>query len=210
MDLTIGAPKAAVDVSEYNVITDSIDFKRQSNLYTFVAKEASYAFIMSGAKDNYTDISVEVLNRLGETVASNGYFSNGDSFTAELTVGETYTIRVNDNDGVTPYTIDMLAAKPTVEFSGKMVVNDSMEHTRQVNHYRWTATADGDFNFYVANLESGAVNLYIYDANGEQLDYETYCYNSEGVKLYNILAGETYEIYVEHCNTLDSYSLVVG
>ena len=54
------------------------------------------------------------------------------------------------------------------------------------------------------------MNLYIYDANGEQLDYETYCYNSEGVKLYNILAGETYEIYVEHCNTLDSYSLVVG
>ena len=210
VDLTIGAPKAAVDVSEYNVITDSIDFKRQSNLYTFVAKEASYAFIMSGAKDNYTDISVEVLNRLGETVASNGYFSNGDSFTAALTVGETYTICVKDNDGVTPYTIDMLAAKLTVEFSGKMVVNDSMEHTRQVNHYRWTATADGDFNFYVANLESGAVNLYIYDANGEQLDYETYCYNSEGVKLYNILAGETYEIYVEHCNTLDSYSLVVG
>ena len=34
--------------------------------------------------------------------------------------------------------------------------------------------------------------------------------NTEGVKLYNILAGEIYEIYVEHCNTLGSYSLVVG
>ena len=210
VDLTIGAPKAAVDVSKYNVITDSIDFNRQSNLYTFVAKEASYAFIMSGAKDNYTDVTVEVLNRLGETVAYAGYFSNDDSFTADLTVGETYTIRVSDCDGVTPYTINMISAKPAVEFSGKMVVNDSIEFKGQRNQYRWTATADGDFRFYMANLESGAVNLYIYDANGEQLDYDTYCYNTDGITIYNILAGETYVIYVEHCNTIGSYSLVVG
>ncbi|MBR6553753.1 MAG: hypothetical protein IKT91_04005, partial [Clostridia bacterium] len=164
----------------------------------------------SGAKDDYTDVKVEVLNRLGETVTYSNYFSNGDSFTADLTVGETYTLRVSEYEGATPYTIEMLSAKPVVEFSGKMVVNDSMEHTRQTNHYRWTATSDGDFNFYIANLESGAVNLYIYDANGDRLDYETYCYNTEGVKLYNILAGEIYEIYVEHCNTLGSYSLVVG
>ena len=209
VDLAIGAPKTAVDISEYNVIKDSVSFYRQVNTYTFVATHSTYTFLCKGAKNDYTDMSFAVLNRLEESVSHTDYFSNNDRMTVEnLVVGETYTLCIGYSDDVTPYEVHVFTEKPSTEVSGKVIVTDSIEYYDQVNTYVWTATADCDLQVYSMGMEEGAVNIYIYDATGtELLDSESYSYKGEGVYVSGVTAGETYVVRVEYCNSFSEYSI---
>jgi len=209
VDLAIGAPKASVDVSEYNVIKDSISFHRQVNTYTFVATHSTYTFLCKGVKDDYTDMTLSVLNRLEESVCYTDYFSNDDRMVVDnLVVGETYTLCIGYSDDVTPYEVHVFTEKPATEVSGKVNVTDSIEYYDQVNTYVWTATADCDLQVYSMGMENGAVNIYIYDATGTNLlDAESYCYKGDGVYVSGVTAGETYVVRVEYCNGFSRYSV---
>lgn len=210
VELTIGKPKAAVDVSAYNVIKDSLEYNKQTNLYTFVAQSSNYTFVCAGAKDNNVDMRFEVLNRLEESVCSTNYFSNGDRVTAEnLVVGETYTIRVGYYDDATPYEVHMYTEKPTVDVQGKLIVTDSFEFVGQVNSYNWTATADCNLEVYSLGMEEGSLDIYIYNANGELLDYDTYCYRGDGASVSEVKAGESYVICVVQRSVLSQYSVAI-
>ncbi|MBQ9794934.1 MAG: hypothetical protein IJW34_08330, partial [Clostridia bacterium] len=166
-------------------------------------------FLCKGAKNDYTDLSFAVLNRLEESVSYTDYFSNNDRMTVEnLVVGETYTLCIGYSDDVTPYEVHVFTEKPSTEVSGKVIVTDSIEYYDQVNTYVWTATADCDLQVYSMGMEEGAVNIYIYDATGtELLDSESYSYKGEGVYVSGVTAGETYVVRVEYCNSFSEYSI---
>lgn len=51
--------------------------------------------------------------------------------------------------------------------------------------------------------------LYIYDANGQQVAADTYCYNGEYLTLSNLAPGATYTIRVYANGTLTDYIVSV-
>lgn len=209
VEMKVGKPKASVDVSDYNVIVDSLDYWQQINTYTFVASRETYGILFADGKDDWTDIYIEVFNRLGESMACDYYFSEGNTLNvAGLTVGETYTIKVGYRDDVMPYRLEIIGNKPTVEVEGKMLINDSMEYDSQYNYYRWTAAEDGEHTFYAVNLD-GCVSIYIYNTDSDLLSYGTYCYSGDGTTLYDVVAGTEYLICVESCGYITEYTLAI-
>ena len=54
------------------------------------------------------------------------------------------------------------------------------------------------------------VELYVFNYLGETVAYDNYCYNSEGLTLYDLNAGDTYEVQIRHSDGYSSYSLAIG
>lgn len=103
--LKIGEQKPIFNIDDYDVISDSIEFTDQQNIYRFTSTAGSCNFVVSDIQNDYR-VEVLLFNHLDEVVAENDYCSNGEGVTMDnLTVGEEYELQVRYQDGYTDYKI---------------------------------------------------------------------------------------------------------
>lgn len=209
--MSIGKQAAAVDVSAYTAIHDAISYVDQKNQYTFqVPADGTYRFELANITDG-CNVSLYLYNRLGEQVGSYSYAGNGNGVTmTDLVAGDTYTIAVNYHYSLTEYTLKICMPKAALDISSDMAVNDSLSFGDQVVTYNFVADKSGDHSVAIVNMdESAHVEIYVYDANGNTVDYDTYFYNGDTLWIYGVEVGDAYTICVCADGYLTDYTISV-
>ena len=98
--LNIGSYKDAVDISEFDDISDSLQYRLQRNQYTFTPQTTgTYQFILSNIPSGY-EYMIQVWNAAGDAISNqywNSTYGNDEGQSVDLTGGQTYTIIVRQN-----------------------------------------------------------------------------------------------------------------
>ena len=210
--LTIGQPKPETDISNLTLLTDSIQYTDQRNVYTFtVPRDGRYRLELSGMK-NGTCVELYVFDYLDNTVASDSYCYSGEGVTLKsLKAGEVYSINVRQSSGFGDYTMSIGTQKPTIDITSLSEIKDSIEYTDQRNVYSFTVPVDGRYRFELAGMTSGTcTELYVFDSLDNTVGSDSYCYNDEGVTLKGLKAGEVYEVQVRQNSGFSGYTLKIG
>ena len=105
-ELVIGKQKPRSVLEENVNCKDEITFVDQINYYNFTpSKSGTYEFKLTGMR-NSVEMNLFVIDSLNYTLGSNKYgVASGESITATLKAGETYTIQVTHYSGTGSYTL---------------------------------------------------------------------------------------------------------
>lgn len=167
--IVIGQQKEAIDVSDYTTISDSMEFKSQTNRYFYTAKENGKCCIKISSIKNGNTLKIFLYDGYGELISH----STGDRDTyllASLEKGEEYMIEVHQDKGLADYVIDVLPQKPTVDITGYQEVKDSIEYEYQNNFYKFTPQKDGEFDVLVSHIQNEFdINIGVYDDEGYEV-----------------------------------------
>lgn len=207
--LNIGYQKGAVDITDYTIVNDSVEYTDQRNVYTFtVPIDGRYRFEVSGMSGG-TDVELYMFNHLDETVASDTYCTNGEGITVkDLKAGEIYQLQIRQDSGFSYYTLSIGKQKETVDISDKTSVSDSVEYIDQRNVYSYTAKANGDVTITVSGLEASVnFEIYVFDDLDNTVVSDTYFTNEESITIKGCTVGEHYEIQVRQDSGMSSYTL---
>ena len=105
--LNVGPKKEIVDITDYTAISDSIQYTNQENDYLFVAeRDGTYRFEFSHILEG-DSLRLEIFNSGWERETSKSYLDNGASLDGQLLRGETYYIRVIQQNGVSDYILSI-------------------------------------------------------------------------------------------------------
>lgn len=211
-ELNIGLPKETVDLTGYSSYSDSTSYKDQCNNYYFTAPvDGLYRFELSEMYEG-TAVAIFVEDHLGKPVASDGYCKNGNGVEAkELKAGETYYIQIYQAKEYTGYILTIWSPKEKLDISEYMYVKDSIQYEDQCNVYVFTVPVSGDYSFMLNEIyEDCSVGIYMENYLGEIVGSDSSCKNGEGVKVKNLNAGETYEIYIYQKKGFSDYSLFIN
>lgn len=105
--LHIGRQKECVDISDKDVVNDSIQYVDQKNIYAFTPSSNCATFTISGLEEN-ARVELLVFNYLDECVGEDDYVSNGEGLEFDdLEVGKEYEVQVRYCDRVSNYTLNV-------------------------------------------------------------------------------------------------------
>ncbi len=209
--VNIGYQKETVDISEFTLVSDSIEYTDQRNVYSFtVPIDGRYRFELSGMQSG-TAVELYMFNSLDETVGSDSYCQNGEGITVkDLKAGEVYEIQIRQDEQFSPYTIAIGKQKETIEVKVDDIINDNIEYTDQRNVYFLNVKMAGDVTISLSGMQSGmAVELYAFDELGETVDSDSYCQNGESITIKNCSVGDCYEIQVRQDTEYGEYSMTI-
>lgn len=215
-NLNIGYQKESVDISGYNIISDSIQYRNQKNIYFFTPTVTGrYRFEISNlTKGSNNKVNLYIYNSRGGEEAYTRYgIINGDGIThKDMQAGETYQIQVRQHEGYDIYNLNVGLQKETVDISEYSSVLDSIQYTDQQNLYTFTPSSSGKYKFEIQNLTSGSnndVNVFVFNSRGGEEGATKYgIMNNNGLTIKDMQAGETYTIKVRYYSGYDSYKLI--
>ena len=210
--LSVGYQKALVEIDEYTLINDSIEFTDQLNCYNFIPpRYGRYRFELSGMRSGIVTC-LYATNALGEILESDKYASNGRGITLQnLNADETYQICVGQNDNFGQYALSVGYQKEIVDITEYTSIHDRLEYKDQRNVYLFTPSQDGVYRFELSGMQSGTVAvLNAYNNLGESFALNDRCANGDGITLEDLKAGEQYEIQVRQRESFSSYILNFG
>ncbi len=207
--LNIGPKKEITDLTNYTLISDSIQYTAQQNDYSYVAEnDGIYRFEFSNVP-NGTDLRLRIYNSGWEEMKSDYDLDNGDGLTEFLTAGETYYIRVEQYREYGAYTLNIGPKKEVVDITNNTAVSDSIQYTDQENDYIFKAKSEGIYIFVFSNvLEGNSFRLGVYNSGWEELKSDYNLGNDGGVEV-SLSAGESYFIRVTQYNGSGNYILAV-
>ena len=209
--LKIGKQKAAVNVTNYSEVSDSIEFRNQRNYYTFApAVDGRYRFEFANVKSGVA-FYLYVYNDLGEVVQRQSNVGNNGGLTVDgLEAGEVYTIMVEQYSDLGNYTLKIGKQKAIVSARVGATVNDRIEYYGQYNNYTFTATGS-EHTLSLAGMPGGTdVTIYVYNSLGERVAYQTSMSNGNTLKIRGLTAGATYTIQVRHYSGTGFYALKIS
>lgn len=214
--LNIGYQKTPVDISGYNIVADSIQYRDQKNVYYFTPSiTGRYRFEISNlTKGSSNKVNLYVWNSRDGQEGSTSYgIMNGAGLTIkEMQAGETYEIQVRQYSGCDKYNLNVGFQKETVDISEYSSVLDSIQYTDQRNVYTFTPSASGKYRFEIQGLTNGSgnkVNILVFNSRDGTEGSTTYgLSNGGGLEVANLQAGETYQVQVRYYSGYDSYKLI--
>ena len=207
-DLNVGHAKEVVDISGYDILLEKMEFNRQTNKYTFTPAVSGVYYFYLGEMVGNAEMSMAVYNRLNERISYSGYLGNGEGLRVDLIAGETYTVHIeNAYNNLTPYHLNIGKQQVTLDISGYTAVADSITFKHQQNVYTFVAT-NTECRFELNGIVDGKyLGLYLYNALGERVTYDSYCYNGEGFTRTDLVVGDTYTLVVSHSSECSDYTL---
>ncbi len=103
--MSVGSQKPYVDISGYDVVSDSIEFTNQSNKYTFTPTSSKeYAFVLADMVSD-AEVSITITDAAGYQVEYYSGMSNESYLKADLEANATYTIEVKYYDNFSAYSL---------------------------------------------------------------------------------------------------------
>lgn len=216
-NLNIGYQKDSIDITGYNVVTDSIQYCDQKNVYFFTPSVTGcYRFEISNlTKGSSNKVNMCVWNsRDGEEGSTSYGITNGDGLTIkDMQAGETYQIQVCQYSGYDIYSLNVGLQKETIDISKYSSVSDSIQYTDQRNVYTFMPSLSGKYRFEIQELADGSnneVNILVFNSRGGEEGSTSYGVASgEGLEISDMQAGEIYQVQVRHYSGYDSYKLII-
>lgn len=213
--LNIGYQKDVIDISEYNVITDSVQYRDQRNVYYFTPTVTGrYHFEISNlTKGSDNEVNLLIWNERGGEEGSTSYgIKNGEGLTInDMQANETYEIQVRQYSGYDLYNLNIGLQKETQDISKYISVSDSIQYAKQRNVYTFTPSSSGKYRFEIQGLTDGSnnkVNILVLNSRGGEEGSTGYGIASgEWLEISDMQAGETYQIEVQYYSGYDSYRL---
>ncbi len=168
--LNIGFQKEIRNISDYNSISDSIQYKDQTNSYSYTAEyDGTHRFEFSDVP-NGMDLRLTLFNSGWEKIIGYSDLDNGDGITYQLTAGEIYYISVAQYKEVGSYILNIGEKKPTPDISSWSGVSDSIQYTDQKNDYLLVPRTDGMCHLTLSSVSEGnSFNMTIYNSGWEKL-----------------------------------------
>ena len=209
-DLTIGQQKETVDISDYNLIQDSIQYSSQQNTYEYTPKHSGlHRFYISKA-NNGVKVSIFIYNRDGYTVGSFRGAAQGDGVSVNLSHEESYNIVVSDYSGLDNYTLSIGSQKEVVDLSAYNVINDSTQFSEQENIYLYTPKISGKHRLQLSQINSGVkLSFFVYDSSGYTTGSLRGAAQGDGVTV-NLTNGETYKFVIKQYSGTGTYKINIG
>jgi len=215
-NLNIGYQKDSLDITGFNIIADSIQYRDQKNIYFFTPTVTGrYRFEISNlTKGSSNEVNLYVWNSRGGEEGSTSYgVMNGEGLTIkDMQAGETYQIQVRQYSGYDMYNLNLGLQKETVDISEYSSVSDSIQYTDQRNVYTFTPFSTGKYRFEIQDLTDGSnneVNILVFNSRGGEEGSTSYgITNGGGLEIANLQAGETYQVQVRYYSGYDSYKLI--
>lgn len=215
-NLNIGYQKDSIDITGYNVVMDSIQYRDQKNVYFFTPSVTGrYRFEISNlTKGSNNEVNLYVWNsRDGEEGSTSYGITNGEGLTIkDMQAGESYQIQVRQYSGYDMYSLNVGLQKETIDISKYSLVSDSIQYTDQRNVYTFTPSSFGKYRFEIQGLADGSnneVNILVFNSrNGEEGATSYGIANGGGLEISDMQAGETYQIQVRYYSGYDSYKLI--
>lgn len=213
--LNVGYQKDAIDISEYNVITDSVQYRDQRNVYYYTsAVTGRYRFEISNlTKGSSNKVNLLVWNERGGEEDSTSYgIKNGEGLTiTDMQANETYEIQVHQYSGYDLYNLNIGLQKETRDISKYISVSDSIQYTDQRNVYTLTPSSSGKYRFEIQGLADGSnnrVNILVFNSRGGEEGSTSHGIGSgKWLEISDMQADETYQIEVQYYSGYDSYKL---
>ena len=205
--LNIGPKKEITDLTNYTLISDSIQYTAQENDYSYVAEnDGIYRFEFSNVP-NGTDLRLRIYNSGWEEMKSDYDLDNGEGLTVSFAAGETYYVRVEQYREYGAYTLNIGPKKEVVDITNNTAVSDSIQYTDQENDYIFKAKSEGTYILVFSNvLEGNSFRLGVYNSGWEELKSDYNLGNDDGVEV-SLSAGESYFIRVTQYNGSGNYIL---
>ena len=208
--LTIGQPKEPVEITDFDVVNDDIEYTEQQNNYTFIPPiSGTYRFELSEIMKNFK-LNLYVYDQLGYEVGGSYGLGNYEGVTVDLTAGETYTIKITQNENSGSYILSIGKQQATIDISGQTKISDQIAYTDQQIVYTYTPSVSGKYTISLQNMRSGfGVELYIYDS----LDYEiggAYGLENNDELTVELTADKTYTIHLIQCEEYGTLSLNIS
>jgi len=213
--LNVGYQKDAVDISEYNIIADSVQYRDQRNVYHFTPTVTGrYRFEISNlTKGSNNKVNLLIWNERGGEEGSTSYgIKNGEGLTIDdMQANETYEIQIHQYSGYDLYNLNIGLQKETQDISKYISVSDSIQYTDQRNVYTFTPSSSGKYRFEIQGLADGSnhrVNILVFNSRGGKEGSTSYGISSgEGLEISDMQAGATYQVQVQYYYGYDSYRL---
>jgi|GEM_PF-637299 len=209
--MNIGYQKKTEDVSKYTLVSDSVEYTDQINIYSFTAPiDGSYRFELSGMQ-NGTAVGLYMVNSLDEIISSDSYCKNGEGITVkDLKAGELYEIQIRQDVQYSPYVMTIGKQKEIIEVNADSIINDSIEYVDQKNVYLLNIETEGTITITLSEMQNGmSVELYAFNEMDEPVVSDSYCKNGEGITIKNCSIGDCYEVQVRQNEKFGKYSVTI-
>ena len=208
--LLIGKQKPTIDISEYTIVSDSIQYTDQENIYVFIPQnDGLYRFEFANIPNNISH-SIYLYNSSFEELDRNTSIGNGYGLSVKLYANEIYHVGVKQSSRVGSYDLLIGPQKQVLDISKYVSVNDSVQFTDQQNIYKYIPNKSRDVAFTFSNIpEDVSLSFYIYNTNWEELDANTSIENESEIVI-PVNEGAIYYIVVEQSWKYGSYSLNIN
>ena len=208
--LLIGKQKPIVDISKYTIISDSIQYTDQENVYDYIPKnDGLYRFEFANIPNDISH-SIYLYNYNYEELDRNTSIGNGSGISCKLSANETYHIAVKQSGNVGSYDLLVGAQKEIVDISRCSSVTDSIQFTEQQNIYALRSEDNRDIEVTFSNVSNNVdMNLFIYNSKYEEIERNTGIGNDSGITI-SANAGSLYYIVVEQSWNYGNYRLNIN
>ena len=206
--LTVRRQKPAYDITDYDVVSDRMEFTDQQITYLFTAGlNGVYRFDLTDA-GKAAGLRLDILDALGAKAAG-AALEEGDGLSVRLDAGETYEIRAAKPRSTGDYTLRLGKPLPPEDLTGRNITSGFVTYKDQQNVCKYTADTDGRFRFTIGNLPDGSrLGLDLYDSLGFKIGGEESIGNGGSVSV-DLEAGQDYEIWVTQRSGKGEYTLTV-
>lgn len=209
-NIFVGQQKEAIDISNYTTINDSVEFMGQENQYFYTPTVTGIHRFWISQISSGVKVSIYIYDEAGYRVDYNTSIGINSGVTITLTAGQIYSVIINQSTGYDSYVLSIGPQKPTLDISTYAVITDSIEFANQTNNYLYTANVSGIHRFQIKQINSGIkVSIYVYDAAGYTLNYNTSIGLDSGVTV-TLDKGKTYSIVIKQATGYNSYTMSIG
>ena len=206
--LRFGQNKAQADVSAYELVRDSMEFKGQCNSYSFVPENSgTYRFDVSGA-DKELALKTDIYDARDGKVFGD-ILAAGSGVTLELNAGETYRIDAAQSGKTGEYALAVGKQESASDISGKSIVPGIVTYKDQKKTYTFTAADSGKYRITIGNMQDGfGMKMYVYSQLGDRLEGADEM--SSGDSLSVILKeGQNYQIRLTQLSGTGNYTITM-
>ena len=166
--LLLGQNKAAVDISAYNSVSDSVEFKGQCNGYFYVPENSgTYRFDLRSDPEE-APVKLEILDENNRTLKVSDTLEvsdtlkvsdHGGSFTAELAAGSRYRIEVSNSKELksgkeVEYTFSIGKPEVTEDVTGRAIICGALTYSGQKKSYTFKVSESDTLKVSGAESES--------------------------------------------------------
>ena len=205
--MTVHTPQQPINLDGYTSVNGNIFYAYQENRYTFTAQNSQCTMFVNGLE---SVVEMYLYDSQGNMVYSNTYCQNNKGIEcSDLVVGEVYTVTVNYYYYHTPYTLHVMYPREAVEVTDNCGVEDTITFPGQINVYHLTVSEYSNLMvemYFGENSEAYWLDVSIYNAAGDYINGAS-LYDGDYLRLYELIEGEEYYIYVEYYNRTAEYTL---
>ena len=128
--LLLGQNKATADISSYDSVTDSIEYKGQLNGYTYIPEvTGTYRFDVECDPENIP-VSLVIYDSR-DSKAGGGEVKDGGGFAVEMTSGAKYRIEASNSGKASEYTFSIGKPETSEDITGRYVICGATAYSGQ-------------------------------------------------------------------------------